>query len=131
MKILFKLFLIFLLTGCEKNTDSNIDNLLISNTWLVTEYKSNGVSDHSIVSQNHTYEFRGDGKVYFSQTGPVYRDTLLFEILNNTNIKLTKPSLSSTAKINLQVDMINDSLFDFTLTSNLNTDIDTYKTKKQ
>lgn len=131
MKILFNALILTLLIGCSKNNDSSISDQINNTKWLVTEYKSNGVSDPSVVAQNHTYDFRSDGKVYFSQTGPVYKDTLQFEILNSTSIKISKPSASPTAYISLKIDYISETNFDFTLTSNENADIDNYKSIRQ
>lgn len=131
MKILFKLLILTLLVSCSRKNDIGLSEQLNNTKWLVTDYKSNGTADPIIVSQQHTYEFRSDGNVYFSQVSPIYKDTLQYEILSNSSIKLTKPSLSAVAIINLQVDLINDAQFNFTLTSNLNGDIDSYKTTRQ
>lgn len=136
MKNLFYLLLIFCLAACSKNnTDAGSSypnySKVIDRSWKAYEYYSNGVSDPSVVSQEPTFQFRSDGKMYFNQIGPLYRDTLQYEFLNNDNIKMTKPWIDPAVIINLAIDRITDNDFDFTITSNENTDTDRYKTTKQ
>lgn len=117
--------------SCSKENDGENQNydLLVDESWRVTAYSSNGTPDPGIVAQQHTYNFRSDGKLYFSQIGPVYRDTFNFSMQGETTMKLTKPG-SGPAVLTLTISLLNDTSFDFILESSENTDVDTYKTVK-
>lgn len=130
-KILFLLSMSALISCSKNSNDSNYD-LLIDHVWKTYEYYDNGTFDPAVVAQEPTFEFRSNNKFYVSQIGPVYKDTFLFSFTNATNIKLTKPSVSSTYYINIKIDRLTDSYFDFTVTTpqQLN-DEELYKTQKQ
>jgi hypothetical protein len=85
----------------------------------------------AVGSQQPTFEFRNDARIYFSQINPVFRDTMLFIFVNETNIQITKPWVNLTDVRNLKIDRVTETDFDFTLTNNKNSDMDSYKTQKQ
>jgi hypothetical protein len=85
----------------QQRQQSNSD-LILNKSWKTIAYTHNGVSGATVVAQQPTFQFRSDSKVYFSQINPVFRDTLNFVFINDDNIKLTKPSVSSTYSINLK-----------------------------
>jgi len=121
--------------GCSKNNNfisipSNQDKI-IGRSWKAYEFSHNGTILSAVANQEPTFEFRSDSRIYFSKINPVFKDTIQFFFINETNIQLSKPWLSTTDVSNLRIDRITDSDFDFTLTSNMNGDIDAYKTQKQ
>jgi len=121
--------------SCSKNNNfitfpSNQDKI-IGRTWKTYEFSHNGTVLSAVASQEPTFEFRGDSKIYFSQINPVVRDTIQFLFINETNIQLTKPWINLTDVSNLKVDSISDNDFNFTITNNKSSDIDSYKTHKQ
>jgi hypothetical protein len=132
MKKLLFLLSMSALISCSKNSNNSNYDLLIDHVWKTYEYYDNGTFDPAVVAQEPTFEFRSDNKCYVSQIGPVYKDTFSFVFTNATNIKLTKPSVSSTYYINIKIDRLTDSYFDFTVTNpqQLN-DEESYKTQKQ
>lgn len=119
--------------SCSKKSDdvsrSQVSSKIIG-TWSVYDYSLDGVADPSVIAQKPVYEFRADGKVYFSQIGPVYRDTLQYQMVDQSNIKLTKPWVNATASSSLTVDKLNETSFDFTSISGSNK-VGRYKTQKQ
>jgi len=133
MKLLFITAIICL--SCSKNNNfitfpSNQDKI-IGRTWKTYEFSHNGTVLSAVANQEPTFEFRSDSKIYFSQINPVARDTIQFIFINETNIQLTKPWINLTDVSNLKVDSISDNDFNFTITNNKSSDIDSYKTHKQ
>ena len=128
------LFLVILFAGCSHDDftpiASNADKIL-GRFWQTYEFTHNGSVISAVASQQPTFEFRNDGKLYFSQINPVFRDTMAFSFIDETNVQLSKPWVSLTDVSNLKIDRITENDFDFTLTNNKNSDIDTYKTHKQ
>jgi hypothetical protein len=123
---------IVLLAGCSRdNEQAGNDDLLLNKSWKTYSYSRNGVSDPYVVVQQPTFQFRTDGKLYFSQINPVYRDTLNFSFINDNNIKLTKPWISSAYIGNIKIDRLTEYDFDFTATDNQAPNTGTYKTTKQ
>ena len=132
MKTLFFAVIIFI--GCSKNNNfspipSNQDKI-IGRSWRAYEFSHNGSIISAVASQQPTFEFRNDGKIYFSQINPVLKDTMQFFFINETNVQISKPWINLTDVSNLKIDRITDNDFDFTLTNNKNTDADAYKTQK-
>ena len=136
MKKFFAILL--LLSSCSKNTgdsggvsgENATLTLLLDKYWRPSEWIHNGVSDPSVLSSQPTYQFLSDGRVYITQAYPTLRDTFKFDFLNSANLKLTKPWVNTSYTGNLRIDQLTDSEFDFTLTSNANSDVDAYKTQK-
>ncbi len=128
-------FIAIICLGCSRNNNfmpipTNQDKI-IGRYWKTYEYSHNGSVLSAVANQQPTFEFRNDAKVYFSQINPVYRDTLQFIFIDETNIQLTKPWVNLTDVSNLRIDRITDNDFDFTITNNKNSDVDAYKTQKQ
>ena len=129
------IFILIIASSCSRNnsnssTTSN-EELVKGKTWKTYDYKENGVTDAFVIGQQPTFQFRTDGKMYFSQINPVFRDTFSFQFINDNNIKLTKPQVSATAYINFKIDRLTENDFDFTGTENQAADVSTYKTTKQ
>ena len=97
--------------------------------WKTNFYSHKGVPDPTVVSQETTFQFRRDDKLYFTQINPVFRDTLDYQFLNDKIIKFTKGINSFVGKI--KIDLIDDYNFHFTITSNESSGSDVYKTDKQ
>ena len=126
--------LLMVMLGCSKNPGTiptDIGPKIAGFYWRVFEYTRNGTSDPNVIVQQHTFEFRFDYKMYYSQINPLSRDTFEFAIADNENIRLTKPWISNTYYENVKVDSISATDFHFTLTSTLNADVKKYKTRKQ
>lgn len=130
---MWKALLFVFFISCSKNQDSASGNYdkVIDRFWKAYQYSQNGIPDPFVVSQQPTFNFRQDGKMYFTQINPVYKDTLQFRFINETNIKLTKPWITAAYSINLRIDLLTDYDFDFTATNTQDSDIDVYKTTKQ
>ena len=109
---------------------SNQDKV-IGKSWRAYEFSHNGTVLSAVASQQPTFEFRSDLKIYFSRINPEFRDTIQYFFINETNIQLTKPWISLTDASNLKIDSISSNDFNFTITNNKNSDIDSYKTRKQ
>lgn len=128
------IFVALICVGCSKNNftpiPSNQDKI-IGRSWKTYEFSHNGTVLSAVASQQPTFEFRNDARIYFSQINPVFRDTMLFIFVNETNIQITKPWVNLTDVSNLKIDRITETDFDFTLTNNKNSDMDSYKTQKQ
>jgi len=128
------IFAALICVGCSKNNftpiPSNQDKI-IGRSWKTYEFSHNGTVLSAVASQQPTFEFRNDARIYFSQINPVFRDTLLFIFVNETNVQITKPWVNLTDVSNLKIDRITETDFDFTLTNNKNSDMDSYKTQKQ
>ena len=120
------------MTSCSKPS-SKFENksLLVGKKWLTVEGSKNGVLDPTIPGQQIVLEFRNDGKMYFQQVFPPVIDTVAYKFLSNLNIKITKPWVSYPININYQIDFIDASHFDFTLTSVQHSDVYIYKTIAQ
>lgn len=121
------------LLGCSKtNSDKTLlFNKVVGVKWKCYEYHQNNVADLFVVGQQPTFEFRSDNRLYFSQINPVAKDTFQFELLDDQNIKVTKPWASSTSILNFKIDNLDTTHFDFTITTNYDSDVDNYKTLKQ
>ena len=129
MKIL--IIILAIAAGCSTgsySTSSNMD-LIKGNTWRTYDYKENGIANPAVVAHQPTFEFRANGKMYFSQINPAFLDTFDFTFTSETNIRLTKPA-SPNFFLNMQVDQVSIQFFDFTLTDSQTTDFDSYKTEK-
>ena len=135
MKTLIFATIIIICFGCSRNNSftpiaSNQDKV-IGRSWKTYEFSHNGSVISAVASQQPTFEFRNDARLYFSQINPVFRDTMQFIFINETNVQVSKPWISATDVSNLRIDTITDNEFDFTLTNTKNSDIDAYKTQKQ
>lgn len=115
--------------GCSKSdSQANANEAKITDRkWKCIEYKRNGIIDAAVIAQQPTFEFRADGKLYFSQINPSHKDTLNFKFLNAENIKVTW-SKNSQIILNYKIDSISDTRFYFTVTTNENNNIDKYYT---
>ena len=111
-------------------SSSNKDKVK-ANTWRAYDYRLNGVVDNGVIASEPTFQFRSDGKMYFSQINPVYRDTLSYTFIDDNDVKLTRSSLP-TYFATLKIVRLTDSDFDFDLSDNQKpSDVDSYKTTKQ
>ena len=128
------LVLVILCAACTRDhftpIASNQDRIL-GRFWKTYEFTHNGSIISAVANQEPTFEFRNDSRLYFSQINPVFRDTMIFYFIDETNVQLSKPWVSLTDVSNLKIDRLTENDFDFTLTNNKNSDVDTYKTHKQ
>lgn len=128
-KIFYLLLLMTLLFSCFKKKEeiltpdvTNSDKI-VDYIWKTYFYSHKGMPDPTVVSRETAFQFRSDGKLYFTQINPVFRDTLDYQFLNEKNIKLNMGKI--------KIDFIDDHNFDFTMTSNESSGQDFYKTDKQ
>src|SRR5688500_15713992 len=130
-RIFYPLLLLTLLSSCFKKKEDTLlpevtySDQIVDFIWKTYFYSHTGVPDAPVVSRETTFQFRSDGKLYFSQINPVFRDTFDYEILNDKNIKVDKETDSFKGKI--KIDFIDDFNFDFTLTSNQSSGPDFYQ----
>ena len=94
MKQIFLVAVIFY--SCSRSSSSiqqssNQDKVK-ANTWKAYDYRLNGVVDNAVIASEPTFQFRSDGRMYFSQINPVYRDTLSYTFTDDNDLKLTRPS---------------------------------------
>lgn len=136
MKKLLVLLIVF--SACSKDNGSGGPapgqaqfNLLAGKFWRASQLTHNGTDDPTVFSRQPTFEFRSDSKLYINEAFPVLHDTLRFDFLNDINIRLTRPGTNPAFVGNLQIDKLDSTEFDFTLTNNQNSDIDIYKSQKQ
>lgn len=127
------ILILIIATSCSQNTTTSPSNqdLVMSKYWKTYDYKRNGNADAVVIAQQPTFQFRSDSKVYFSQINPAFRDTFSFQFINDDNIKLTKPQVSTSYYINLKIERLTENDFDFTTTDNQTTNVYAYKTTKQ
>ncbi len=133
-KTLSILLLLVTVASCDPadgvdRVESN-QELLQDKLWKTYAYSENGTPEPFVVSQEPTFHFRSDGKLYFSQINPVYRDTFNFSFPDPDNVRLTKPQVPGYF-INLKIDRLTDYDFDFTGSNSQNADVSVYKTQKQ
>jgi hypothetical protein len=133
MKKILIVPLLAVLVSCSKNdtarTQTNYDKL-IDKSWKTYAYTLNGTADATVVGQQPTFNYRSDGKMYFTQVNPSYKDTLNFTFTSENIIKLTKAAFPGY-EVTLTIGQLNDNDFDFTMHDNQNSDVDAYQTHKQ
>lgn len=124
--------LIILFIACSRDNDgaSNQD-IVKDKMWKAFDYKRNGTVDATVISQQPTFNFRSDSKVYFSQINPVFRDTFNYQFIDDNNIRLNKTQASTSYYLNFKIDRLTENDFDFTATDNQTTVVHNYKTTKQ